>query len=217
MQYRSIMSVKAQANSSILKTDQIMSQLNDEMDKSAMLSNEIENLDKKKEDLINRYLLTDESSQQLRDMRQQAMLLAGLTDVKGPGITITLNDAKVTWFDSSRHIIHDRDIQFIINDLKSAGAQAISINDERICAMSEQVCAGPTILINQNRYTVPFVIKAIGDPDELYNFMINTDYLNAMLQDSIQISVEKSSEILIKKYAGNLDINDTTSKLEVVQ
>ena len=67
-----------------------------------------------------------------------------------------------SWF-----IIHDYDIRTILNELKTAGAQAIAINGERVVPMSEQICVGPTIIINDNRYPVPYIIEAIGEPDGL--------------------------------------------------
>jgi uncharacterized protein YlxW (UPF0749 family) len=65
------------------------------------------------------------------------------------------------------YVIHDADILNIVNELRAAGAEAISINDERVTATSNIRCGGPTINIDGKRHAVPFVIKAIGNPRTL--------------------------------------------------
>ena len=61
------------------------------------------------------------------------------------------------------YIIHDEDILKVINELRAAGAEAISLNDQRLISTSEIRCAGPTISVNNTRVAAPFVIKAIGN------------------------------------------------------
>ena len=65
------------------------------------------------------------------------------------------------------YIIHDDDLLRVINELRAAGAEAIAINGERIVAMSEIRCAGPTLSVNNNRSAPPYEIKAIGNPNNL--------------------------------------------------
>lgn len=95
---------------------------------------------------------------------------AGYTKLQGPGIEIImfdnllLDDNVISYNDD---IIHDVDILNIINDLKVAGAEAISINEERIISNSEIKCGGPIIRVNDRSLGAPFTIKAIGDPKVL--------------------------------------------------
>ena len=113
------------------------------------------------------------SSAQPDPALSNARFLAGLTSVQGPGIVVTLNDSK-------RHIsrkippgmappdiIHDTDINQVVNELKATGAEAIAINDQRLVATSPVRCVGPTISVNNVPQTPPFVIKAIGNPKAL--------------------------------------------------
>ena len=65
------------------------------------------------------------------------------------------------------YIIHDEDLLRVLNELRAAGAEAISLNDQRIVAMSEVRCAGPTVSVNNVRSAPPYVIKAIGAPKTL--------------------------------------------------
>ena len=108
-----------------------------------------------------------------------AQAFAGLTDVKGPGIIVTLSDSKKPFANmpsgfsnmpsgfAPPNLIHNTDIDAVLNELKSSGAEAISVNGQRIVAVSPVRCVGPTILVNFTATASPFVIKAIGDPQTL--------------------------------------------------
>ncbi len=102
----------------------------------------------------------------------KANFLAGLIDVKGPGVIVTLNDSHKPSVDmpagfAPPNIIHDTDIGNVVNELKASGAEAISINGQRIVAVSPIRCVGPTIMVNFTPQAPPFVIKAIGDSKTL--------------------------------------------------
>jgi uncharacterized protein YlxW (UPF0749 family) len=94
---------------------------------------------------------------------------AGYTAMEGPGLEIIMYDniGGGIGLNFNDYIIHDVDIMNIINDLRVAGAEAISINDQRIIASSEVKCGGPIIRVNGKSIGTPFVINAIGDPQLL--------------------------------------------------
>ena len=97
-------------------------------------------------------------------------LLAGTTEVEGAGIEIVLDDSNIPKKANENpnlYIIHDEDLLRVLNELRAAGAEAISLNDQRIVAMSEVRCAGPTVSVNNVRSAPPYVIKAIGAPKTL--------------------------------------------------
>ncbi|MDY6028870.1 MAG: DUF881 domain-containing protein [Acidaminococcaceae bacterium] len=97
---------------------------------------------------------------------ERLSLLAGATEVEGAGIEIVLDDStlnKKSNENANLYIIHDEDLLRVLNELRSAGAEAISINDQRIVAMSEVRCAGPTVSVNNVRSAAPYVIRAIGN------------------------------------------------------
>lgn len=85
-----------------------------------------------------------------------AQMKLGLTDVYGEGLTITMQDKE-------GYSITYSDLLLLVNELTYAGAEAISINDERIVAMSDIASVWNFIQINGERKTSPFTIKAIGD------------------------------------------------------
>lgn len=95
---------------------------------------------------------------------------AGEVALEGKGIQLILDDSKVSaqvGENPNLYIIHDDDLLRVINELRAAGAEAISINGERLVSTSEIRCAGPTLSVNNNRSAPPYVILAIGNPSNL--------------------------------------------------
>ena len=115
--------------------------------------------------------LRKKGADKVRDHGQERLhLLAGTTEVEGAGIEVVLDDSKIPKKANENpnlYIIHDEDLLRVLNELRAAGAEAISLNDQRIVAMSEVRCAGPTVSVNNVRSAPPYVIKAIGAPKTL--------------------------------------------------
>lgn len=147
------------------------------------------------------------------------MAKAGYSDLEGPGIKITMYDNPsnhIVGFSVSDDIIHDVDILNILNDLRVAGAEAISINNERVISSSEIKCGGPIIKLNQKSLATPFEIKAIGDPKLLmaavnapgtYGDILKTVY-------KIGFEPETNDKILIPGYKGKFSFKFAIPKRE---
>lgn len=95
---------------------------------------------------------------------------AGLNAVHGPGLVITLTDAQRDAHgrfprDASPDdlVVHQQDIEGVLNALWSAGAEAIQMQDQRIVATSAPRCVGNTLLLNGRTYSPPYTVTAIGD------------------------------------------------------
>ncbi|OUQ83675.1 DUF881 domain-containing protein [Flavonifractor sp. An10] len=150
----------------------------------------------------------DEGSEALKTELEQMEITAGLTDVEGPGVTVVLEDstqANVTG-DEADYLIHDNDILSVINELRSAGAEAISLNGERILATSEVRCTGAVVTVNGRRYAAPYVIFAIGDPDTLYSALtMRNGVVDILSQWGITVRVTASDQLLIPAYSGTVD------------
>ena len=150
----------------------------------------------------------DEGSEALKTELEQMEITAGLTDVEGPGVTVVLEDstqANVTG-DEADYLIHDNDILSVINELRSAGAEAISLNGERILATSEVRCTGEVVTVNGRRYAAPYVIFAIGDPDTLYSALtMRNGVVDILSQWGITVRVTASDQLLIPAYSGTVD------------
>lgn len=115
---------------------------------------------------------------------QHARLEAGLLPVKGPGIELVLEDSKRRPGPGEEdyfYLVHDIDLNQLMNELWSSGAEAIAVNEQRIVANSAIRCVGPTILINTRRLSPPYDVKAIGDPDTLMGGLkMRGGFLDAM-------------------------------------
>lgn len=133
--------------------------------------------------------------------RVEMRRLAGMTDEIGPGIKITLEDAryrKRSDIPIERLIIHERDLLLMRNELFAAGAVAMAINGERIVATTEIRCVGPVIRINGRSTVPPYVIEAAGEPDVLKQSVLMmggvADFLSS---EDLKVDVEIIDELLI--------------------
>lgn len=169
---------------------------------------EIEKIDKELEKEIEK---ATENNSELTDAQNQIKegnKILGLSEVKGPGITITVADSETDFsnaIDSSPYLVHDKDILNIVNELKNAGAEAISINDHRVVTSTYIICGGNIINVNGEKIGSPFVIKAIGLPETLANLSRPGGTLNDLEQNrKLKVDLKKSNEITIPKYSGVL-------------
>lgn len=136
--------------------------------------------------------------------------VAGYTNLRGEGVMIKLSDNMEESLGNINYdLVHDIDVTIIINDLISAGAEAVSINGKRILSKTEVVCIGPLIRVNGEGVAAPFIIKAIGNKDELSAAINapNTYAYNLKTVYGIGIKTMKSNFILIPKYREEIEIN----------
>lgn len=139
-------------------------------------------------------------------------IYSGFSRLKGPGIEITMYDnieSDIIGLDVNDDIIHDIDILNILNDLKVAGAEAISINDQRIISTTEIKCGGPIIRINEKSFAIPFVIRAIGNQSELMAAVTAPGTYGDILKNVYQLHFEPETndDILIPSFDGNFRYN----------
>lgn len=140
------------------------------------------------------------------NLSERVNILAGTTAVKGPGVIVTIEDSKknITSADNTNlYIIHDEDILKVINELRAAGAEAISLNDQRLVATSEIRCAGPTISVNNTRVAAPFIIKAIGEQKSMEAAIkMRGGVAESLSVWGIQVDIKKDNNVLIPAYTG---------------
>lgn len=149
-----------------------------------------------------------------------ANILAGLVAVKGQGIVVTLDDTEALndialqagYYDPSAYIIHDSDLLMVINELRSSGAEAISINGQRITSNTEVRCTGPQVTINGVRVVAPFKISAIGEPTMLRGALnLRGGIIDSLKASSIDVTIEESEEIIIPAYEKPITYQYATS------
>lgn len=168
-----------------------------------MIQTREQTLKERKEVLLSYQNLSDqrETLTYLEDELEQKRILSGREAVKGPGILIKVNDRsdtgeQVEMFD----LVHNTDILNIVNDLRAAGAEAISIEGERVTWRSKIQCGGPIIWVNDESTTAPFVMKVIGEPSVLYAAVTApntyTDLLRSVYNLEVLVRVSENLEIL---------------------
>lgn len=160
---------------------------------------------------------TGKRNQSLKKQLDRANVLAGFTPVVGPGVIIILDDNPDPMQQNvqpEEYLVHDTSLLLVINQLKTAGAEAISVNSERIIAGSEVRCAGPTILVNLDRVAPPIEIRAIGNPKALNQAMRREggDLENLRLY-GLKVSIQSSEEVHIPAYNGILKFEYAQSKI----
>ena len=162
--------------------------------------------DKELENLRNN-VLNIESDVETQEKIKKYEIILGLTKVQGEGVTITVADnneqkdnSSFASINNSNYLVHDGNLVAIINELKIAGAEAISINGKRIVNSTSINCAGNVIQINGEKVGSPFVINAIGDKDLLYGELTkNGGTLYKLKKYGVLSRIKKSDSIEIDK------------------
>jgi len=117
-----------------------------------------------------KYAQGQSASSLLNQQVKEAMMNAGLVELIGPGVQITLDDSTRVATgeeDPNNFFIHEQYIREILNALWNGGAEAIAVNGQRVTTHTEVFCGGSFIQINGTRQMPPYVIGAIGDSRNL--------------------------------------------------
>ncbi|MFB7662739.1 DUF881 domain-containing protein [Kitasatospora sp. NPDC056138] len=167
-------------------------------------------------DALTRQRVAPSDTAQLDPLRRSA----GLDPLKGPGLTVTLNDAPP---DATARIpgvpdpgvndlvIHQQDIQAVVNALWRGGAEGIQVMDQRLIATSAVRCVGNTLLLQGRVYSPPYVIKAVGRTDAL-RAAVNGDptinnYLQYVAAYGLGWKVQESANLTVPGYTGSVDLH----------
>ena len=144
----------------------------------------------------------------LQEELAKARVLAGLTAVKGPGVVAEMSDsqkARPKGQDADAFLIHYDDVLKLVNELFASGAEAASVNGQRVVATTEIRCVGPVIMINGVRTGAPFIILAIGDPETLENSLkMRGGIVESLSFWGIEVKVRTEQEMIIPAYQGAL-------------
>ena len=106
----------------------------------------------------------------------------------------------------------------MVNELRDAGAEALSLNGHRILATTEIRCSGSVVTVNGRRTSAPFVIDAIGDQETMFNaLMMRNGVVDVLKQWSIQVDVTEVDELLIKAYDGTIEYRYAKTMTEDTQ
>lgn len=142
---------------------------------------------------------------------------AGVTALHGPGVTITLDDApRVAGGDLPAGarpddlVIHQSDIQAIVNALWASGADAVAIMGERLVGTSAVLCVGNTLLLQGRTYSPPYRVDAIGEPDEIRASLGESSGVALLAQAArsfdLTFSVQVQGDLVLPAYDGPLTL-----------
>ncbi|WP_432560375.1 DUF881 domain-containing protein [Granulicoccus sp. GXG6511] len=110
----------------------------------------------------------------------------GTEPVQGPGYTVILTDAPtsvtVAGIDEDLLVVHQQDIQAVANVFWGAGAEAMTIQGQRVVATTGIKCVGNSVVLHGTPYAPPYVISAIGDPEQLSHALATSSYLKVYRQ-----------------------------------
>ena len=175
------------------KYDEISAKLEETEDKISNYRNDIENNEKNSKLLDQEYADTEE--------------YLGYTDVQGEGIQVVLDDTEYKQVQSS-------DILSLVNELRLAGAEAISINDERVVSTTEIVNVDTRfVIVNGKRVVAPFTIKAIGDKKYLESAIsIKGGYIDEIKAKEITINYSVEDKLTINKFSGKMSLQNAKEK-----
>lgn len=128
---------------------------------------------------------------------------AGLDPMHGPGLVVTLTDAQRDANgrfprDASPDdlVVHQQDIQAVLNALWSAGAEAIQVQDQRIIATSAPRCVGNTLLLNGRTYSPPYTITAVGDPGAMQAALAAAPLVTLYKQYVVRFGLGYSEQVM---------------------
>lgn len=143
---------------------------------------------------------------------------AGLVAHTGPGVTVTLADAPAdvqndSDVDPNRLVVHQQDIQAVVNAMWVGGATAVTINGQRIVSTTGIKCEGNAVQLQGVPYSQPYVISAVGDQGSILSAIERDDYLGYYRADAanplIQVGwdVQTEDSLTAPAYDGLLDLN----------
>ncbi len=186
------------------------------------LTNEYINLKKEKDRLIvkleesQNILITleaaaSEKNDTIKDLQEKIAdyeILAGMRAVIGPGVVITIDNPPGDFFNENGKV-EERYIEILslVNELNSSGAEAISINEQRIISLSGIRTAGRELIINGVPQTAPIVVRAIGKKQALEGSITPRGGIVATIREGTKllVDVKVMDEVKIPKYTGTIN------------
>ena len=216
------------ANGSDIRVErpaQLRDLVQNEANKIDKLENNLIDIQSEIEEITNGSVRSEIETTQLKI--QQLSPVAGFTSMVGPGLVITLNDAPQVDLsipenerpDVNDLLIHQEDVQSVVNALWAGGAQGVSLMGKRVIATSAVKCVGNTLLLHGKVYSPPFRIEAIGDVTKLSK-SLRDDPNVAILQDYVDLfglvyEVQRAALIELPPYEGSLLLDNVQVKRNI--
>jgi uncharacterized protein YlxW (UPF0749 family) len=164
---------------------------------------------------VNEFQGTDaQQKSTLQDINRELegeRVASGMLALHGPGVIFTLDDSADTEIppneDPAKYIIHDYDLRDVLSTLWASGAEAISINGERIVGNTSLYCVGTTVIVNSTRLSPPYVVRAIGNADSLESSLKGAPQMEKLNERAViydlPATLEMQSDLLVPAYTGS--------------
>ncbi|UFU00946.1 DUF881 domain-containing protein [Radiobacillus kanasensis] len=175
-----------------------LQQLNNLEDKNNQLRNELEDKRHTIQELESNLAKQEEELSDYVTRKSELQMYTGELPIMGKGIQVTLTDSEYIPDEenANKYMVHERHIHQVVNELYSAGAEAISINGHRLYRDSYISCIGPVISVDGTPYPAPFTIEAIGDTEVLMSSITLTNgVVDLLVAENIEVEVEQLDQI----------------------
>ncbi|MFG2946720.1 DUF881 domain-containing protein [Streptomyces adustus] len=163
----------------------------------------------------------DDGSTAAEDAKATALeKQAGTRKLKGEAITVTLNDAppdataKLPGYPEPQPdylVIHQQDLQAVVNALWAGGAKGIKVMDQRLISTSAVRCVGNTLILQGRVYSPPYKITAVGDPEQLQKALAEApaiqNYMVYVNVYGLGWKVTENGTVTLPGYSGTVDLH----------
>ncbi|BAG20548.1 DUF881 domain-containing protein [Streptomyces sp. SID4928] len=162
----------------------------------------------------------DDGSTKAEDARLKALeKAAGTTKISGDSVSVTLNDAPPDATANPGYpepqpndlVIHQQDLQAVVNALWQGGAQGIQVMDQRLISTSAVRCVGNTLILQGRVYSPPYKVTAVGDPGKLKRALNDStaiqNYLLYVKAYGLGWKVDENEAVTLPGYSGTVDLH----------
>ncbi|PYC87547.1 hypothetical protein C7C46_04345 [Streptomyces tateyamensis] len=205
--------IDLRSDNSLLRLSDVIQQRSDQ---NQQTQSELSDLQQKADQLVKQQAGTPSGGDPLAALRDQT----GLDPLQGPGLTVTLNDAppgataKIAGVPEpgvNDLVIHQQDIQAVVNALWRGGAAGVQVMDQRLISTSAVRCVGNTLLLQGRVYSPPYVIRAVGRTADLRAAVdgdpsIHT-YLQYVAAYGLGWKLQENGELNLPGYTGSTDLH----------
>ncbi|KQR17155.1 DUF881 domain-containing protein [Cellulomonas sp. Leaf334] len=187
-----------------------------ETDRVARLSTEVDSLRAVVDDLT----AAENAGSPVGEPSTAYQIEGGILPVAGPGVTVRLEDAPT---DSPRRedadldslLVHQQDLQAVINALWAGGAEAMSLMDQRVISTSAFQCVGNVLKLHGRVYSPPYVVRAIGNPDELRRGLNASPAVQLYVRDAAEVGLgwsvtDADQPLELAAYSGATELTAAT-------
>jgi uncharacterized protein YlxW (UPF0749 family) len=199
--------------------DDLASLTESEADHASDLQSQVAELTQEVRDLTDQ--VDDTAVQGYQDQVEQLEDPAGLKQRKGPGVVVTLSDAPdevvdATTGDKNLLVVHQQDIQAVVNAMWKGGAKAVVLQGQRMVSTTGIKCEGNSVVIQGVPYPQPYVVEAVGDVGDLTSALSDDDYLQVYREQADDPAIDVGWQLDIKDeltapaYDGLLDLSYAT-------